>query len=905
MQKNAFVDHLSVDKPMVESINEDSLMEDASLLVNNKENNNDEPVFRKLFQKLPAAFYIIDKNGFITFYNDAAVELWGRIPEIGKERWSGSFKIFELDGITEVPLDQSPMALILKQEITSDEPLIIERPDGTRKYFIANSERTFNSNGTISGATNLLIDITESKIAEEQKARLAAIVQSSGDAIISKTLTSIITSWNDGAEKIFGYTAEEMIGQPILKLIPPERSDEETHILEKIKKGELIDHYHTKRLTKDGRLLDISLTISPIKDSKGNIIGVSKIARDITKQKAAEQLIREKEEHLRMAVESAKLGTWEYDPLSGILACSKECRKISGLPASTDITLGLVVDHICTEDKNLFYDQIKKANDPSGEGRLDMRVRFHHHISKGLIWIEIRGKVFFNSNHKPERLIGTVIDISEEKESHQELLNSMEMFQTMADNVPAMIWMSGSDKFNDYFNKTWLEFTGRALHQEEHEGWLDGVHPDDKQTCINTYNESLKNQKGFYTEYRLLHKDGSYRWIADNSVPRFAPTGEFFGFISACIDIDDQKRFREKILASEQLFKTISNAAPVMIWMADRNKLYNFLNKGWLDFTGRAMEEEILNDWAHGIHPGDTERCLQKYTSSFDLRESFTIEYRFKRKDGLYRWVKNTGAPLYSAEGIFEGYIGSCSDIHETKIHEQRKDDFIKMASHELKTPITSINGYVQLLINIYNGEKENDTRSSSGVLKTSLHTIAKQVAKLTRLIGELLDLSKIESGRLELYKSEFNIQELVEEAVQEARGITNKHAIIFRSDFTGKITGDRDRLGQVLANLLNNAIKYSPNADKVDIILRKEGKFVTIEIIDYGIGIEDKDQQKIFERFYRVEGKEEQTYPGFGIGLFISNEIVRRHNGTIAVKSERNKGSVFTLTLPIVSKAD
>jgi signal transduction histidine kinase len=173
-------------------------------------------------------------------------------------------------------------------------------------------------------------------------------------------------------------------------------------------------------------------------------------------------------------------------------------------------------------------------------------------------------------------------------------------------------------------------------------------------------------------------------------------------------------------------------------------------------------------------------------------------------------------------------------------------------------------------------------------------------VAKLTRLISELLDLSKIESGKLELHKTEFSLADLVEETVQDVRHTTAKHAIIVNSDFEGKIYADKDRISQVILNLLTNAVKYSPDSDSIEVSLDGNKKLTTIRIRDYGIGIDKKDHQKIFERFYRVEGRSEQTYPGFGIGLFIATEIIHRHYGTISVESEKGKGSLFTVTLPI-----
>ena len=222
------------------------------------------------------------------------------------------------------------------------------------------------------------------------------------------------------------------------------------------------------------------------------------------------------------------------------------------------------------------------------------------------------------------------------------------------------------------------------------------------------------------------------------------------------------------------------------------------------------------------------------------------------------------------------------------------------MASHELKTPITSINGYVQLLMNIYNESDEQRLHLSKQTVKSSLTTISKQVVKLTRLISELLDLSKIESGKLELHKTEFDLADLVEETVQDMRQTASKHAIILHNDFEGKIFADKDRIAQVLLNLLTNAIKYSPDADHVEVFVENNKKSAIIKVKDYGIGIDKKDHLKIFERFYRSEGKSEQTFPGFGIGLFIASEIVHRHNGAINVKSEKGKGSEFIVTLPV-----
>ena len=365
---------------------------------------------------------------------------------------------------------------------------------------------------------------------------------------------------------------------------------------------------------------------------------------------------------------------------------------------------------------------------------------------------------------------------------------------------------------------------------------------------------------------------------------------------------ENLRRFTREIEKSKEQFRQVADNAPVMIWMTDEKKQCNFVNKGWLLFTGKTVEQELGYGWIEGLHPNDYSRCAEVFDDAFDSREQYSLEYRFKREDGMYRWLRETGAPRYSAEGKFEGYIGTCVDIHEMKIHEQRRDDFIKMASHELKTPVTSIKGYVQLLLNMYRDHNENKIQFSEQAVQTSLTTIDKQIVKLNRLMSELLDLSRIDSDKLELNMQEFSLTNLVAETVTDIQQ-TTKHHIVIENGSECKIFGDRDRIGQVVLNLLANAIKYSPKTNSIEVkIYQPEKNCVSVSVTDHGIGIEPGHHQKIFERFYRVEGKSEQTYPGFGIGLFIASEIIHRHHGTIHVTSEKSKGSTFTFTLPLAN---
>lgn len=377
-----------------------------------------EARYQQLMKHLPAALYTCDAEGRITMYNDAAAKLWGRRPVIGQDLWCGSWKIFYPDG-SPMPLEDCPMAITLKEgRPVLGKEIIIERPDGNRRFINPFPQPIFSAAGKLTGAFNMLLDITGLKNEEKESAHLAAIVASSDDAIISKTLEGIITSWNKAAERIFGYTSEEMIGQSITKLIPEERLDEEAVILAKLKKGERIEHFETKRVAKDKSILDISITTSPIRNRQGIIIGASKIARDITPQKQAERQIRKGEALFRMAVGSSQLGTWEYLPAEDKFSWSSESEKIWGLSPDTYLTPGQLLSHVFPRDipalKEHALNALRTATD------INARFRIIRHDNQELRWLWIQGKALPPDN-APERFVGTMLDITDEKMATEKL----------------------------------------------------------------------------------------------------------------------------------------------------------------------------------------------------------------------------------------------------------------------------------------------------------------------------------------------------------------------------------------------------------------------------------------------------------------------------------------------------
>ncbi len=310
---------------------------------------------------------------------------------------------------------------------------------------------------------------------------------------------------------------------------------------------------------------------------------------------------------------------------------------------------------------------------------------------------------------------------------------------------------------------------------------------------------------------------------------------------------------------------------------------------------GYSVDEWLAtpNFWLTIVHPEDREQAYNESVAIFKSGKRGVSRFRWLRKDGKAIWVEAQSFVIKDKKGQSVGTRGVTMDISERMEMEKRKDEFISIASHELKTPITSIKVFTHILNNSLTRKHDNES-------KKHLIRMEKQLDKLAQLVGDLLDVSKIQTGKLELRKELFSMQELVIETVENIQAVTPTHKILIKGEITHEVYGDKDRISQVLINLLTNAIKYSPNSKKIVISLRNEGERVRVGVRDYGIGIPQDQYTKIFDRFYRVNGESQRTFPGLGIGLYISNEIVLKHNGKMSVQSSLGKGSEFIFTIPL-----
>ncbi len=387
--------------------------------------------FREMIDVLPAAIYTTDAEGRLTHFNQAAVEFSGRVPKLGTDHWCVSWKMFLPDG-TPLPHDQCPMAVALKEgRIIDGAECIAERPDGRRSWFTPYPRPLRDAEGRIVGGVNMLLDITERKAAERASGLLASIVDSSDEAIISMNLDGIITSWNRSAERLFGHKAEEAIGRNVALIIPPDRLEEEATILDRLRRGEHIEHFETVRVRKNGSMFDVSLTISPVKDIAGHIIGASRLPRDITQRKEEERTTG-----LLAAIVDSSDDAIISKSLDGV---------ISSWNKGAERTFGYTADEAIGQHITLIIPPDRRQEEANILERLKRGERIDHfetvRVRKDGTLLDI-SLTISPVRDGAGRVIGAskvARDITEQKRAEQALRESKERLRSLADGLEAEV----------------------------------------------------------------------------------------------------------------------------------------------------------------------------------------------------------------------------------------------------------------------------------------------------------------------------------------------------------------------------------------------------------------------------------------------------------------------------------
>ncbi len=353
------------------------------------------------------------------------------------------------------------------------------------------------------------------------------------------------------------------------------------------------------------------------------------------------------------------------------------------------------------------------------------------------------------------------------------------------------------------------------------------------------------------------------------------------------------KRIEASLHQSKQRFSSFIDVTGQLGWTTNEagEVVEDILS--WRQFTGQSIDEIKGWGWSKALHPADLEHTVKVWKKAVKLKTNYEAEYRIKRFDGVYKYFLARGIPVMGKNKTIKEWVGTCIDITNLKELDLRKDEFISIASHELKTPLSSIKVYGQLIQKLLRGKYSSDD------LLELTDRMNKQVNILQDYIHELLDVNKIQVGKLVLKKQKFDIYDLIEEECISLQGTLPNHQLK-TYPMHQNIAADKERLRQVLINLITNAAKYSPNAKKIVIRCEVKEDRLFISVQDFGIGISKDEQDKIFDRFFQVRGLNRNRFEGLGLGLFISKGIVERLGGEIWVESKKDQGSTFFFTLPL-----
>lgn len=365
------------------------------------------------------------------------------------------------------------------------------------------------------------------------------------------------------------------------------------------------------------------------------------------------------------------------------------------------------------------------------------------------------------------------------------------------------------------------------------------------------------------------------------------------GILVFVFEVTETVLVKQKVEESEKRLRFLLDAMPQQVWTAKPDGALDYVNQVVCNDFGKSLEHMIGQGWRAFIHPEDLQNCLQLWQNALETGNEYVVEFRLKMNDKQYKWHLGRAIALIE-NGKIELWLGTNTNIDFQKSNEQKKDEFISIASHELKTPLTSIKAFNQLM------ERTKDTEKLKGFVKKS----AAHILRLERLINDLLDVTKINAGKMIYNMQPFNFKQMLTDSIESVQYTSPSHQIILENSEDINYTGDHFHLEQVMHNFLSNAIKYSPEGKKVIVNSKIELGNIIVSVRDFGIGIAADKLDKLFERYYRVDNTA-MRFEGLGLGLFIASEILKRHQGSFWIESEPENGSTFYFRLPLPSVKD
>lgn len=465
-------------------------------------------------------------------------------------------------------------------------------------------------------------------------------------------------------------------------------------------------------------------------------------------------------------------------------------------------------------------------------------------------------------------------------------------FSLLAETLPQFVWITREDGFLVFWNQRFADYLQATPEQLQGYGWRQFLHPEELKHVLAVRRHSLETGDPYEITYRLRNgRTGAYHWFLTRAMPMRDKTGQIIEWLGTSTDIDEQKQIEEALRQSQERASLLMNSSILGIFLTEGSQIIE-ANETFLRMTGYNREDmqqgrvnwiSIMLPAPTSLHQRAHQECsIQQYTTPF--------EAELLCKDGSHLPVLLGGIAFHTR--VCQG-IGFALDNSARQELERRKDDFLSIASHEFKTPLTALKLQSQMV-------RKHLLRHGHHEMAATFSRVEEPFRRLERLVGELLDVSKIQTGRFEHLQESVDLNLLLQEVADTLQHMSNTHAIVIHGTAPSSLIGDKGRLEQVFINLLSNAIKYAPDAPLIKVEVSSSAETVTISVRDYGIGIPQELHKKIFERFYRASDISRRAVPGLGMGLYIVAEIVNRHRGCITVDSEVGKGSTFSVTFPL-----
>jgi PAS domain S-box-containing protein len=830
--------------------------------------------------------------------------------------------------------------------------------DGTERPIDDSAAPMRDEAGAVIGAVLVFRDVSERKRAEENRARLAAIIESSEDAIVSKTLDGVILSWNAGAERLFGYAAVEAVGQPVTLIIPPERLGEEHIILNKLRRGERVQHFETVRVAKDGRLLDISLTVSPIHDDEGRIIGASKVARDITGQKKAENALRESEARYRAIVEATPECV-ELISRDGTLLQINPAG-LAMIEATESEAVGKCVYDLVAPEHRDTYRALNERVCRGEGGKLEFDIiglkGTHRHMETTAVPLATPDGGF---NH-----LAVTRDVTERAAAARVLAESRARLDYAVRLSGVGFWYCDLPfveliwdwRVKEHF---WHPPEGRVTLKI----FYDCLHPDDREPTRRAINSSIRDRVPYDVDYRTVNPaTGATKWVHALGGTTYAADGTPTRFDGVTLDITAQKvneaRLARAFAREQEQGHLLRQAAEAALTIH---------SAGTLDSVLRVVAEEAVriigahqavssltvgDDWSQSINTVvlsdkyanwrgydarptgagvyslvcQTDRPLRLTQAELEAHPAWRNlsgeEGRHPPLQGLLaapfvsRGGKNLGVIQLSdkREGDFtesdEAVLVQLAHIASVAIEnarlygelreqDRRKDEFLALLAHELRNPLAPLSNGLQVM---------RLAGTDAAALSQPRAMMERQLAHMVRLVDDLLDVSRITLGKMELRRNRIALADAVASALETARPLIDAAGHTLSVELPAEpvlIDGDVTRLAQVFANLLSNSARYTAHGGRISLTAERQGGSALVRVRDNGIGIPAESLGSIFDMFSQVDRSIERSTGGLGIGLALVKGVVEMHGGSVVAESPGpGKGSTFTVRLPVLASA-